>query len=203
MIKKADTGYPVLDVIAERWSPYGLESRPVPEKDLLSILEAARWSASSFNEQPWRFIAATRDDEELYRKVLSCLVDSNQQWAGSAPVLMLGVIKKTFTHNGKPNRVALHDLGLAAATLTLEATSRGLSVHQMAGILPDRARELFSVPGEFDVVTALAIGYAADPEGLEEGMKKRDTAARTRKPLDEFVFGATWGEPSEVVKKSG
>ena len=201
MTKKAQTAFPVMEVIANRWSPYGLDSKPVPEPDLLSILEAARWSASSFNEQPWRFIVATRDQGDLYERILSCLVEANQQWAGAAPVLMLGIIKKTFTHNGKPNRVALHDLGLAAATLTLEATSRGLSVHQMAGILPDRARELFSIPDDFDIETAIAIGYAADPKGLEEGAKKRDTTPRTRRTLGEFVFGERWGEASRLVKE--
>ena len=199
MSNKAETDHPVLDVIAERWSPYGLDSRPVPGDDLLSILEAARWAASSFNEQPWRFIVATSEDTDLYNRVRSCLVEANQTWAGQAPVLMLGVIKKTFTHNSTPNSVALHDLGLAAATLTLEATARGLSVHQMAGILPDRAREEFAVPEDFDVVTAIAIGYAADPSSLPDALRERDTQPRVRKPLGDIVFGGEWGEPSRTV----
>ena len=199
MRKKADTTHPVLEVIADRWSPYGLDSRPVPPADLLSILEAARWAASSFNEQPWRFVVATSEDGELYDRVRSCLNEHNQDWAGQAPVLMLGIYKKTFTHNGKPNGVALHDLGLAAATLTLEATARGLSVHQMAGILPDKAREEFAVPEDFDVVTAFAIGYAADPSVLPDALRERDTKPRSRKPLKEIVIGKTWGKPSTLV----
>jgi nitroreductase len=199
MSKKAETNHPVLEVIADRWSPYGFDSRPVPGEDLLSILEAARWAASSFNEQPWRFVVATSEEPDLYDRVRSCLNENNQAWAGQAPVLMLGIYKKTFTHNGKPNGIALHDLGLAAATLTLEATSRGLFVHQMAGILPDRAREEFAVPEDFEIVTGFALGYAADPSILPDALRERDTKPRSRKPLGEIVIGKSWGDPSTLV----
>ena len=99
-----------------------------------------------------------------------------------------------YAHNGKPNGTALHDVGLAAATLTAEATSRGLMVHQMAGILPDKARELFGIPDGFQAVTAMAIGYAADPATLPDELRERDTAPRQRRPLAETVFSGGLGE---------
>ena len=86
----------------------------------------------------------------------------------------------------------MHDLGLASASLTLEATARGLFVHQMIGILPDRARELYRIPEGVQPLTGLAIGYAADPAALPEKYRERDLAPRTRKPLAEFVFGDAW-----------
>jgi nitroreductase len=199
-MKKASTNFEILEVIAERWSPYSFDSKAVPVGDLRSLFEAARWAASSFNEQPWRYIVATKDDADEFERILSCLVDANQSWAKAAPVLALGIAKLTFTQNGKPNVAAIHDLGQGSATLALEATARGLSVHQMTGILPDRARELFGVPEDFEVVTAIAIGYAADPESLPPDAKKTDTTPRQRKPISEIVFGGEWGNPSKLAE---
>ena len=125
--------------------------------------------------------------------------EGNQAWARAAPVLAPGCTRLHFTRNNQPNAAAVHDLGLASATLTLEATARGLFVHQMIGILPDRARDLFRIPGEVQPVTALAIGYAADPLILPEVYRQRDLAPRQRRPLAEFVFGGAWGTASGLV----
>jgi nitroreductase len=197
-MKKATTDFEILEVIAERWSPYGFDSKTVSVDDLRSLFEAARWAASSFNEQPWRYIVATKDDADEFERMLSCLMDANQTWAKAVPVLALGIAKLNFTRNGRPNGAAIHDLGQASATLALEATARGLSVHQMKGILPDRAREQYGVPEDFEVVTAIAIGYAADPESLPPDVKKTDTTSRRRKPISEIVFGGEWGNPSRL-----
>jgi len=191
-VKRARPEYPVMDVVANRWSPYVFADRAVARGDLLSLFEAARWAASSYNEQPWRYIVATREDPDAHARVLSCLVEPNQAWAKQAPVLALGVIGLQFERNGKPNAAAQHDLGLASANLTLEATQRGLSVHQMIGILPDRAKEIFDVPDGYQVLTGLAIGYAGDPV-VVEGLGPRDLAARGRRPVAEFVFTNGWG----------
>ncbi|MCG8362507.1 MAG: nitroreductase family protein [Pseudanabaenales cyanobacterium] len=199
MSKEASPDYPIHELLAKRWSPYGFQNRPVAEADLRSLFEAARWSASSFNEQPWRFIIATQANALDFEKMLSCLAEPNQVWAKAAPVIALGIAKLDFTHNGKPNRVAIYDLGAAACSLTLEATARGLMVHQMAGVLPDKARQLYQVPDGFEVMTGLAIGYIADPNDLADNLKQRDLKPRQRQPLSEFVFGGKWGATSEVV----
>ncbi len=193
-VKTAATDHPVHELIAKRYSPYVFDPRAVSDDDVKSLFEAARWSSSSFNEQPWRYIVATRDNQEEFKRLLSCLVEPNQAWAKDAGVLALGVVRTTFTRNDTPNRVAEHDLGAASASLTFEATSRGLLVHQMAGILPDKAREEYGVPEGYDVVTALAIGYAGSPEGAALG--ERDTAPRTRRPLSELVFATRWEKPA-------
>jgi len=125
--------------------------------------------------------------------MLSCLVDANQTWAKNAPVLVLTVAALRFKRNGEENSSAIHDMGLASANLTVEATARGLAVHQMAGIIPDKAKELYHVPDGYQVVTAMAIGYAADPDQLPEKFKQRDLAPRTRRPQKEFVFEGRWG----------
>ena len=181
MVKKANPDHPILDVIAERWSPYGYDGKPVSADDLKSVFEASRWAASSFNEQPWRYIVASSDDEGAFKRMLSCLVEPNQAWAGSASALALGIASMTFARNGKPNTVAVHDLGQASAYLALEATSRGLYVHQMSGILPERARELYGVPEGYEVITALAIGYAAHPDTVIDRFREADTKPRGRR----------------------
>ena len=104
----------------------------------------------------------------------------------------MGIFRKNHAKNGKPNPAAQHDLGAAAASLTVEATTRGLIVHQMIGILPDQARELFHIPEEFQALTGLAIGYPGSIESEPEELRKRDEATRTRKPLQEFVFAGDW-----------
>jgi nitroreductase len=200
MSKRANPDHPILDVVAERWSPYGYDPRPMPATDLESLFEAARWAASAFNEQPWRYLVATRDDEEKFSALLSCLVEANQQWAQNASALVITVVSLNYAHNGKLNGTALHDVGLAAATLTTEATSRGLMVHQMAGILPDKARELFGIPDGFQAVTAMAIGYAADPSTLPDEIRERDTTPRQRRPLTETVFAGAWGQAADLAR---
>jgi nitroreductase len=199
--KRASTDYPIHELLATRWSPYAFQDRPVPEADLLSVFEAARWAASSFNEQPWAYIVATKDDPEQFQRVLSCLVDFNQAWARAAPVLVLGIASLRFARNGQVNRAAVHDLGLAAGNLLVEATARGLFVHQMLGIHPDKARETFDIPEGFEAWTAIAIGYRGEPTTLPDALRERELMTRLRKPLSQFVFSGKWGNPSPFVLK--
>ncbi len=199
--KKASTDYPIHELLAERWSPYGFEDRPVAQADLRSLFEAARWAASSYNEQPWSFFVATKENPEEFARLLSCLVEGNQGWAKAAPVLVLGVVSLKFSRNNKDNRAAVHDLGLAAGNLLVEATTRGLCVHQMIGILPDKAREVYQIPEHSEAWTAIAIGYKGDPAKLPDALKERDLAPRQRKPLSQFVFTGKWGQPSPLVLK--
>ncbi len=195
--------YPVHELITERWSPYGFSDRPVSDSDLGSLFEAARWAASSFNDQPWSYLVATSADSREFERLLSCLVEGNQAWARKAPVLALAVSRLEFARNQRRNRHALHDLGLATANLCLEATARGLSVHQMAGILPDRARRLYEIPEDSEAVTGIAIGYAADPDDLSPELRSRDQSRRSRKPLSDMVFSGRWGVAARLIRESG
>ena len=198
-IKNAATDHPILKLLAERWSPYGFDDRLVPEADLRSLFEAARWSASSYSEQPWNYLVATKENPHEFGRLLSCLVEANQAWAKTAPVLVLGVVSLRFARNKEDNRAAVHDLGMAAGNLVMEATARGLSVHQMIGILPDKAREVYQIPEHFEAWTAMAIGYKADPATMPAALKERDLTPRQRKRLSKFVFTGQWGQTSPLV----
>jgi nitroreductase len=197
--KKASTDYPIQELLAARWSPYSFDDRSVAIADIRSLFEAARWAPSSYNEQPWSYLVARREDPEEFSKLLSCLVEANQEWAKAAPVLVLCVVTLRFKRNNKENRAAVHDLGLASGNLVLEATSRGLSVHQMIGIEPGKAREIYSIPEQSEAWTAMAIGYRGDPAKLPEELKERDLTPRKRKPLAKFVFAARWGDTSPLM----
>ncbi|MDP3722255.1 MAG: nitroreductase family protein [Candidatus Omnitrophota bacterium] len=199
MVKRVLPDHPIHELIATRWSPYAFDSRPVSRADAHSLFEAGRWAASSYNEQPWQYLVATRDEPEEFAKLLSCLVEGNQVWAKAAPLLAISAASLSFKLNGKPNKAAIHDLGLAACSLTFEATARGLAVHQMIGILPERVRELYGIPDGYEAVTALAIGYVGDPSRLPDKLKERDLAPRARRPLKEFVFSGRWGRASALV----
>jgi len=193
MEKPADTQYPVHELIRERWSPRAFADRSLEPGRLQSLLEAARWAPSCFNEQPWRFIVAERADEEEFQSMVDCLTPLNQAWAKEAAVLILSVAAKTFERNDNANRHALHDVGLSVMQLILQATADGLHAHQMAGFDSEQARRTYSIPEGFEPVAVVAIGYAGDPELLAEELRERELAPRSRRSQEEFVFRGTWG----------
>lgn len=199
MEKPAQTDYPIEDILKRRWSPRAFSDQFVEPEKLRSLFEAARWAPSSFNEQPWYFIVATKQKMDEHARLLSCLVEKNQQWARLAPVLMVSVAKLNFEKTGKPNRHAFHDVGLAMGNMLVQATALGLFVHQMAGIFPEKVRELYSVPDGFDAVAGIALGYPAEVEVLPEPFREQELRPRRRNPITDFVFQGNWGDTSPIV----
>ncbi|MAZ67095.1 MAG: nitroreductase [Kangiellaceae bacterium] len=188
------TQYAIHSLMQTRWSPYAIDpERSVASDDIAALFEAARWTMSSYNAQPWRYIIGVKGrSQDVWDKIFSTIVEGNRPWAKNAPVLTLALAEHFFEHNGKPNKAALHDIGAASASITYEATARGLSVHQMIGIDPDKAREVFNLEDNLEPFTALAIGYHGGESTLEESFLKRDLRKRERKSLDEIVIGGGW-----------
>ncbi|HEX4086098.1 MAG TPA: nitroreductase family protein [Chthoniobacteraceae bacterium] len=197
MKKPAHVGFPIHDLMRERWSPRAFLDQPVEHAKLMSLLEAARWAPSSYNEQPWFYLVGAKGTPE-YQKLFGCLVEANQAWAGAAAVLMISVVKKTFDKNGKPNRCAFHDVGLASENMVLEAVSLGLAAHGMAGIDVEKVRDAYKLPDNCEPMAAWAIGYPGEPEMLQGELKEREKAPRVRKELKDFVFGETWGKAANL-----
>ena len=193
MQKPAPTEVDIHPLLQQRHSPYAFDpDRAVPQEDLRAVFEAARWTMSSYNAQPWRYIVGVKaSDPQTWEKIHSALLEGNQPWAANAPVLALGVVEHNFEYNGKPNKAACHDLGAASAFLTLEATARGLVVHQMIGIDPDRAREVFGIEGSLEPLTALAIGYEGEPHHIPQVYAERDAGPRERKPVEEILIAGS------------
>lgn len=197
-LKQAPPVEGVVPLFHTRWSPRSFSDREVSPVDLAKVFDAARWAASSFNEQPWRFLVGTKSSE-AYKKILGSLMPFNQLWAGKAPVLILGVAKTKFSHNDSPNRVALYDLGAAASYLTLEAAALGLSTHQMGGFDPEAARKSFNIPEDYVFGAVIALGYQGEPAALpNEQMRAQETSPRSRKALGDIVFSA-WETPADFA----
>ncbi len=185
--------YQLHPLIAERWSPRAFENRPVETWKVCSMLEAARWAPSCFNEQPWRFfVGSTEVNPDIHQRLQSLLVSGND-WAKKAPVLLLSVAKLDFTQTGKPNRHAYHDVGLAMENLTIQAMAMDLYVHQMGGFHFEKAREEFGIPRSYDPVAMAAIGYKGSPDLLDKELRERELSPRERKPLQEIAFSHYWG----------
>ena len=197
-LKQAPTIEGVLSAVVSRWSARSFADRAVSPADLTKVFEAARWSASAYNEQPWRFLVGERGSE-TYKKIFSTLIGFNQGWAQAAPVLILGAASTTFSHNGSANAYALYDLGAAAGALTLQAAALSLRTHSMAGFDHDAARRLFQIPDDYLLGAVIALGYQGEPSALSQPqLLSLETAPRTRKPLSELVLSA-WGMPAELA----
>lgn len=184
--KPAPVSHPIHELIANRWSPLSYLDTPLSLGQVQSLLEAARWAPSSFNEQPWSYVVGFKGDE-IHAKLADCLKEGNA-WAKTAPVLMLSVAKTFFDHNHKPNRHALHDTGAASVLMALQATEMDLAFHQMAGFDSEKARMLFGIGEGFEPVAMIAIGYPGDPSVLEAKMRGREEAFRSRKATEEMVW---------------
>ena len=197
--ERLDTRAPLHEVLSQRRSPRAFSERAIEASKIVSLFEAARWSPSSANEQPWNFIPATPGDTRTYTTIAEALMEGNRRWATHAPLLVVGIAQTTYLKSGKPYGHAWYDLGQSIAHLTVQASSMGLSVHQMGGFDAKQLRVGLSIPDGYDVVVVLAIGYAEHPATLPEDLRSREEAPRMRKPLEAFVFTDAWGEPSGHV----
>jgi nitroreductase len=188
------------ELLEKRYSPKAFNDKKIEQDTLIKLLEAARWSPSSMNEQPWRFIAGVKGEDDTYEKIYDTLVEGNKPWAKNAPVLILTVAANVYERNGQPNRHAGYDLGQAIANLTFQATAQDLYVHQMGGFSAQKAKELFDIPEGFTPMSVAALGHLGNAEDLPENVRPADKSKRKRKELEEIVFQNYFGNKSELIK---
>ncbi len=197
-LKLAQTTYPIATPLAQRWSPRAFRPAPLTPAQIGSLFEAARWAASSFNEQPWRFVYAERfDDPEGFARILDTLMDMNQSWARNASLLAIASAN-TVSSQGRTNAKAVYDTGQAVANLATQATAMGLHIHQMGGFSAEAARSALNLPATWAPVVALAVGYRADPQELAEDLRAREVMGRERRPFAEFVFQGSADDPADL-----
>jgi nitroreductase len=177
--------YDIMQEIKDRWSPRAFSEEKISKDDLNAILEAASYAPSCFNEQPWRFVLA--DEEKSLAKMRSILYSSNLQWAQKAPVLLLIIAKKTFSLNNENNFWHMFDTGTAWGFLSLEAQKRGIMTHAMGGFSMSKARKLFKIPEDYEIITVVAIGRYGDISQLGDDLKQREHPD-TRKDVSELIF---------------
>ncbi len=196
MKKNAVTNYVVHPLIEARWSPMAFEEQQISEQQIRSIFEAARWSHSTRNEQPWRFIVANRlSHPKVFKSILSALDETNQAWAVRSSVLAISFAKKNFDEDDSENRHAWYDVGLATAQLTMQASQYGISIHQMTDFDTEKVCSDFKVPENYEPVVSMAFGFVGNPKTLTAELEKKERAPRVRIPQPKFVFGKRWGSP--------
>lgn len=188
--KDPTTDYPVLPLLAQRWSPRAIDGdHELSTEEIGSLLEAARWAPSAFNSQPWRFVVARRGDD-TFAAITAALTGNNPLWAPKAAILL---VVCTLTHNeeGKPLRWAEYDTGQAVAYLTVQAESMGLSVHQMAGFNVSELTDALHLPEQLVPITVTAVGRMEPEAPLPDHLREREVAARVRLPLSDITI-AGW-----------
>jgi nitroreductase len=185
--RSADTRVPLLPELAERWSPRSFDPQATISEDQLdALLEAARWAPSASNNQPRRFIVARRGTS-AFDTIVSALVGFNAAWAHHASALIVG-IAETSSVEGDVRPYAEYDLGQAVAHLSVQAEAEGLVTHQMAGVEWDRIVAAFDLPDNMKPMTITAVGTVDEADKLPEALAERETAPRTRLPLEELVL---------------
>lgn len=192
MSRDAVTTHALLPAIAARWSPRAYADTAVTDEALHAVLEAGRWAASCYNDQPWVFIVTRRGTAE-HAAMLATLLPFNQTWVAAAPVLLYSVARTHFAHDGKANRHAWHDCGAATAQMAVEAAARGMQMHGMAGYDGDAARTALGIPEGHDPVAAWTLGFAGPAAMLPEGLATREVAPRARRDAATTLYMGRFG----------
>jgi len=197
MKKPAITEQPIHSILSDRWSSRAYDpDQLVSQESFLSLMEAARWSPSCMGDQPWQFITFYKKDATSWTQALNCLSVGNQNWAMDASILILACARQSFSNNEKPNRWNQYDTGAACENICLQATSLGLVAHQMGGFDVEKSRQLFQIPGQYDLMSFIAIGYPLAVEKISAEALVKEKEARKRKPLREIFYTNQWGEQS-------
>jgi nitroreductase len=197
MKKPAITQVAIDPTISERWSGRAYDaSKPITQQQTLALLEAARWAPSCMGDQPWRILVWNKGvDAKAWQQAFDCLAEGNQSWVKDAPFLCLICADTLFTKNGQPNRWAEYDTGAAALNLSLQASSMGLSAHQLGGFSADKARAVFNIPEKFTLMAMISVGYLLDIERVTPDLLARENAPRSRRDLGALFFDGAWDKP--------
>jgi len=182
--------FPIDASFLERWSPRAFDGSKLDDADLSTVLEAARWAPSGFNHQPWRFVYAHRESAD-WERFLGLLMPFNAMWARHASALIY-IVSDTMIQLPRASAPSVShshsfDAGAAWAFLALQAARLGLHTHGMTGVDFDRARTELSVPAQFRIEAAIAIGRAGDKSKLPPEFQSRE-APNGRRKLEEFAM---------------
>ena len=179
-------------VIASRRSGRAFADRAVEPEKIERMIEAARWSPSCANRQPWRYVIVGKADPG--RAALEDALDAGNAWAKKAPVLIVGGARKGDAAIVESREYYLHDAGLATMSLLYRGVDQGLLVHPMAGWKEEAVKAALSMPADFSPIVVVAVGYAGRREDLDEETRRKDDRPRARKAAGEIAFSGRWGE---------
>lgn len=186
----------ILEILKERWSPYSFSSDPVEDYKLKAMIEAAGYAPSCNNDQPWIFVFTTQQDRETFDLYIDFLADANKVWAKNAYALIISMARTRFSFNGKPNRYAFHDTGMAVTNLVLQALAMDIYVHQMGGFSVEKVKKHFKLDDSIEPVAVMAAGYMGEGNFLAPELLKRDEKRRPRKSINEYSFRNSFSDPA-------
>jgi len=200
LARNVDDHLPLATLLEQRWSPRAFDPEYVISEDELTLLfEAARWSPSAGNSQPWSFLVGVRGSD-THAEIFSFLAEGNQRWAKrpSAIIITIRQLAAGPDHDLFGPDHTQFDLGQAAAHFSIQAQSMGLHVHQFSGFDRPGVQAAFGVPAHWEVTSGIAVGRIAEPEIFDEQWEiDREREPRDRRPLSEFVFHGRWGSQQE------
>lgn len=186
--------------VTQSWTPVSFSDRLVEADKLRCLLENTNRTPSFKNEQPWNFIIASKDDQAEFQRLLDCLSEANAELVGKAPLLMLSVARLTTSLDGERNNHAFRDARHAVTHLVSTAKAMGLTAQIMAGFNSAKARREFHIPGEYEPLSAIAIGYPA--ETRDSSIALVNQAEEMNRPIESFVFTGSWGQSSRLVDQA-
>lgn len=192
MEKPIKSKYKLHDILNNRYSPRAFENKAVEAGKIEHILEAARWSPSASNDQPWRFVTGIKNQNDYYNIIFDSLVEFNQLWCKNVHVLILLLGEKKLPKTQKENVYYAYDTGQAAAHMTFQASAEGLYVHQIGGFDKNKLIKDLNIPGNYDPIAIMAVGYIGNPDELHENLKRIEYSPRERKNLDQIIFRGKW-----------
>lgn len=181
------TKHEIHPLILDRWSARSFSEKPISSDTIEALFEAASWSASSMNEQPWEYLYA-QNGSDAFNTMIDCLMDGNQPWAKNGSHMILSLAKRKFEYKGRQNRHHMHDVGAANSALLMQAAHIDIYGHMMGGFHMDKTLQAFGInPEVYEVACFIVIGYLDTPEKLEEPFKAREIEPRSRKSVEEFT----------------
>ena len=184
---KRNPTHKINSLFIDRWSPRSMTGEDIDDVDLMSLFEAARWAPSSYNNQPWRFIYAKRNNTESWNKLFDLLYEGNKVWAKNAAALVVVISRKNFEYNEKPSVTHQFDAGAACENLALEAVDLGIATHAMEGFDHQKAKTNLGIPESYNVMAMMAIGKRGPKENLTPKLQDAEFPS-DRKPLTEIVM---------------
>jgi nitroreductase len=182
----------LLQLITERFSPRAFSEKEISEQEIKALFKAASLAASSYNEQPWRFVYALKSNQQDFNNILDCVLEFNKPWAKNAAALVVCVAKNNLTLNDKTNEHAWHDLGLAVGNLSIQALSMDIYLRQIGGFMANKTKEILAIPEGYSPVSVIALGFLGDLNNLTPELQEKEKAAKQLKPLEEIVFNGRW-----------
>lgn len=177
----------IIPYIQNRRSVMAFAPESIPHEDLIQIFKAGALAPSSYNEQPWIFFVANRNNPDAFERILNTLALTNQEWAKNAGVLVVSATKKYYALNGKPNYYALHDLGMATAMFIVQAQAMGYVSHIMGGFSHDQIKDILELDDSFSIGAVTALGKPGNSENLSPQNRQRELSPRVRVEIEKIL----------------